>query len=104
MRDPKNGISSEELSNELQIPLNIVKQKMSFWVHKGVVKEARINKQGSMGLSLRRMASTIEDIENIYYKPVSKYENIPKEEIDDDFESSLFKESSSMESHQKHII
>lgn len=33
-----------------------------------------------------------------------KYENIAKEEIDDDFETSLFKESSSMESHLKHII
>ena len=97
------GISSEELSNELQIPQNIVKQKMSFWVHKGVIKENRPVKQGA-SLSLRRMASTLEDSELIFYKPVSKYENIAKEEIDDDFETSLFKESSSMESHLKHII
>ena len=73
MKDPKNGISSEELSLELQLPQNIIKQKMSFWVHKGVVKETRLARQGSMGLSLRRMASSIEDAENIYYKPVNRY-------------------------------
>ncbi len=38
MKDPQNGISSEELSNNLHIPPNVIKQKMSFWVHKGVIK------------------------------------------------------------------
>ena len=70
MKDPKNGVSSEELSSELHISQNIVKQKMSFWVHKGVVKETRVAKQG---LSLRKMASTLEDGEVIYYKPLTKY-------------------------------
>jgi hypothetical protein len=31
---------------------------MSFWVHKGVVKETRVAKHG-MGLSLRKMASSL---------------------------------------------
>jgi anaphase-promoting complex subunit 2 len=38
MKDPASGVSSEELSVELHIAQNVVKQKMSFWVHKGVVK------------------------------------------------------------------
>lgn len=101
MKDPVNGVTSEELSNELQIPQILVKQKMSFWVHKGVVKETRVAKHG---LSLRRMTSAIEDAEVIYYKPVKIYENIVKDEIDDDLESSLLKESTSMESHLRHII
>ena len=33
-----NGISSEELANLLHLTPNVVKQKMSFWVHKGVIK------------------------------------------------------------------
>jgi hypothetical protein len=49
---------------------------MSFWVHKGVVKETRIAKHG---LSLRRMASAVEDSEVIYYKTVKVYENIVKD-------------------------
>ena len=32
------GMSSEELSNWLAISQGMIKQKMSFWVHKGVVK------------------------------------------------------------------
>lgn len=76
MKDPANGISSEELSHELQIPQTLVKQKMSYWVHKGVVKETRVAKHG---LSLRRMASAIEDSEVIYYKPVKIYEIIVKD-------------------------
>ena len=95
MRDPKNGVSSEELSNELQIPQNLVKQKMSFWVHKGVVKETRHAKHG---MSLRRVNS-FEDAQNIYYKPVSVFENEEKirdEDLDDDFDNTLVKEGSSM--------
>jgi hypothetical protein len=42
---------------------------MSFWVHKGVVKEIRMPKAS---LSLRRMNS-FEDGEVIYYKPVNIY-------------------------------
>ena len=38
IRDKNMGVSSEELSNWLNISQNVVKQKMSFWVHKGVVK------------------------------------------------------------------
>ena len=76
---------------------------MSFWVHKGVVKETRSPKHG-LGLSLRKMPSTLEDSEVIYYRPVANYENIAKEEIEDDFESALIKESSSIESHLKHIL
>lgn len=38
MKEYKNGVSSEDLSNELQIPQNLVRQKMSYWVHNGVVK------------------------------------------------------------------
>jgi hypothetical protein len=51
---------------------------MSFWVHKGVVKETRTPKFGG-SLSLRKMPSTIEDSEIIYYKPVNHYENVAKE-------------------------
>ena len=84
MKDPKNGVSSEELSNKLKISQNIVKQKMSYWVHKGVVKEIRSNKNVT-GTSLKRMVSLTEDGEVVHYKPVSKYENIARDEIDDDF-------------------
>ena len=77
---------------------------MSYWVHKGVVKETRVPKHGSVGLSLRKMNSMLEDGDIIYYKPVNKYESVQNDEIDDDFESFLLKESSSMESHLKHII
>lgn len=40
----------------------------------------------------------------VYYKPVTTYENTIKDDIDDDVESSLLKESTSMESHLRHII
>lgn len=66
---------------------------MSFWVHKGVVKENRVSKHG---LSMRRMPSTIEDSEIVSYKPMDEYANVVKDEIDDDVESSLLKESTSM--------
>jgi len=74
IKDHRNGVSSEELSTELQIPQNIVKQKMSFWVHKGVVKEYR---QARTAVSLRRINS-FEDGEVVYYRPVSVYENVVK--------------------------
>lgn len=45
---------------------------MSFWVHKGVIKETRAPKHG-ISLSLRKMPSTLEDNEIIYYKPVNNY-------------------------------
>ena len=64
---------------------------MSFWVHKGVIKETRLARQGSMGLSLRKMASSLEDSESISYRAVSNYDNVAKDEMDDDFETSLFK-------------
>jgi predicted ArsR family transcriptional regulator len=54
IKDPKLGVSSEEISHELQLAPNVVKQKMSFWVHKGVVKE---NRQQRNALSLRRLNS-----------------------------------------------
>ena len=38
MKDAHNGISSEELSASLHVAPNVIKQKMSFWVHKGVIK------------------------------------------------------------------
>ena len=68
---------------------------MSFWVHKGVVKETRQTKNG---MSIRRMNS-FEDTEVIYYKPVNVFENEEKhrdEDMDDDFENTLVKEGSSM--------
>lgn len=54
IKDNRNGISSEELSNELKIPHNVLKQKMSFWVHKGVLKESRMTKNAA---SIRRLYS-----------------------------------------------
>lgn len=42
---------------------------MSFWVHKGVVKESRMNKNT---VSIRRLYS-FEDGEAVYYKPVNVY-------------------------------
>lgn len=42
---------------------------MSFWVHKGVIKETRSTKNAA---SLRRLNS-IDDGEVVYYKPVSVY-------------------------------
>ena len=95
-----NGVSSEVLSTELQIAPNVVKQKMSFWVHKGVVKEIRMPRNIA---SLRRMNS-FEDGEVVHYKPVVIYENVVGEEMEDDVEGSLIKESASMESHLRHII
>lgn len=73
---------------------------MSFWVHKGVIKETRSTKNAA---SLRRLNS-IDDGEVVYYKPVSVYQNSIKDDVDDDVESSLLKESTTMESHLKHII
>ena len=51
------GISSEELSTDLNLPQNLIKQKMSFWVHKGVIKETRGQNKQSLGPSLRRINS-----------------------------------------------
>jgi hypothetical protein len=67
------------------------------------VKETR---QAKHGMSIRRMNS-FEDTEIIYYKPVNIFENEEKhrdEDMDDDFENTLVKEGSSMESHLIHII
>jgi DNA-binding Lrp family transcriptional regulator len=49
------GLSIEALSKELNLSQTIVKQRMTFWVHKMVIRESRvfINK----GLQLRRMNS-----------------------------------------------
>lgn len=60
---------------------------MSFWVHKGVVKETRMARNA---MSLRRLNS-FEDGEIVYYKPATHYESSIKDEIDDDVESSLLK-------------
>lgn len=100
MRDPTLGVSSEELCSLLQIPQNVVKQKMSFWVHKGVVKEHRGLKNS---LSLKRMNS-MEDGELVYYKPVKQYEQVAREDVDDEEENATMKESTSMESHLRHIL
>ena len=94
-------VSSEALSNDLQMAPKVVKQKMSFWVHKGVVKEARAPRGGVP--SLRRMNS-FEDGEVVYYKPVTVFENVVGEEIEDDAELAMVRESASMESHLRHII
>jgi hypothetical protein len=88
------------LSSELKVAHNVLKQKMSFWVHKGVLKETRHTRNAA---SIRRLNS-LEDGETVFYKPVAVYENTIKDEIDDDVESSLLKESTSVESHLKHII
>jgi hypothetical protein len=65
---------------------------MSFWVHKGVLKESRMTKNVA---SIRRLYS-FEDGEVVYYRPVTIYENAIKDDVDDDVESSLLKESTSM--------
>lgn len=54
IKDKQMGMSSEELSGWLGISQGMIKQKMSFWVHKGVVKEQRLPRQG---LSLKRITS-----------------------------------------------
>jgi hypothetical protein len=77
----------------LKVAHNVLKQKMSFWVHKGVLKESRLARNAA---SLRRLNSLVEDGEVVYYKPVAVYENTIKDEIDDDVESALLKESTSM--------
>lgn len=100
LKNREMGISSEELSSWLYISHNSVKQKMSFWVHKGVLSETRVPKQG---LSLRRINS-FEDGEVIYYKPVIHYQNVASDEIDEDIDDMIIKEGTSMESHLKHII
>eukprot|EP00919_Chromeraceae_sp_WS-2016_P041596 GHVR01099116.1.p1 GENE.GHVR01099116.1~~GHVR01099116.1.p1 ORF type:complete len:114 (-),score=11.61 GHVR01099116.1:213-554(-) len=69
MKDPNLGVSSEELSRKLHISPTILKQKMSFWVHKAVIKEVRMPK---VGFSLRRLNS-MDDGEVVYYKPVKEY-------------------------------
>ena len=85
------GMSSEELSNWLGISQGMIKQKMSFWVHKGVVKENRLPRQG---LSLKRITS-FEDGEVVYYKPVDEYQQVASDEIDDDIDNLILKESTS---------
>ena len=64
---------------------------MSFWVHKGVVKENRLPRQG---LSLKRITS-FEDGEVVYYKPVDEYQQVASDEIDDDIDNLILKESTS---------
>lgn len=54
MKNKSLGVSSEQLSSELNLPQNAIKQKMSFWVHKGVIRENRLPKQG---MSLKRINS-----------------------------------------------
>ena len=54
IKNKSMGVSSEELAGWLNLPQNFIKQKMSFWVHKGVVKETKMAKQG---LSLKRLNS-----------------------------------------------
>lgn len=40
----------------------------------------------------------------MYYKPVEDYQHIASDEMDDDIDNMIVKESTSMESHLKHII
>lgn len=53
------GVSSEYLAKELDIPQSAIKQKMSFWVHQKVIREhkqlAKLNRESSS--SLRKMTS-----------------------------------------------
>jgi hypothetical protein len=91
MKESQNGISSEELSGKLQVAPNVIKQKMSFWVHKGVIKEIR---QPKVGLSLKKLNS-IEDVEVVYYKPVEEYVSVPRDEMEDDVDEFISKENTS---------
>ena len=39
------GVTPEKLSKELDISVSLVKQKMMFWVHNGVIKEIKRNEE-----------------------------------------------------------
>ena len=55
------------------------------------------------GLSLKRLNS-LEDGDLVYYRPVEEYQQVASDDIDDDIDNLIIKESTSMESHLKHII
>ena len=40
----------------------------------------------------------------VYYKPLDEYQQVASNDIDDDIDNLIIKESTSMESHLKHII
>ncbi len=58
MKD-NQAVSSEYLAKELEIPQSAVKQKMSFWIHKKVVREhkqlSKLNRENST--SIRKMTT-----------------------------------------------
>jgi anaphase-promoting complex subunit 2 len=69
------GLSSEALGKELGLPVSYIKQKMSFWVYKGVVRESKATSQPHYSLALRRQLSSTEvDSEMVHYSVVGHYE------------------------------
>eukprot|EP01017_Pseudomicrothorax_dubius_P034038 TRINITY_DN461_c0_g1_i5.p1 TRINITY_DN461_c0_g1~~TRINITY_DN461_c0_g1_i5.p1 ORF type:complete len:816 (-),score=203.93 TRINITY_DN461_c0_g1_i5:80-2527(-) len=99
-------ITPEVLSKELGIPPNIVKQKMSYWVYKGVIKEVKknvaslpmIRKSFSKENPFMMEANTDSNI--IVYVPIDVYEGNASENLDeemnDENDDELFVKNSNM--------
>lgn len=64
----ESGVSIETLSKELNLPPNVIKQRMSFWIHKEVIRESKTFTKG-----LRRMNSFENENESVSYHPVKVY-------------------------------
>ncbi|KAL4474722.1 hypothetical protein ABPG72_002315 [Tetrahymena utriculariae] len=78
--NPEKGVSSDFLSQETQLSQNQVKQKMAFWVHKGVVREFKkqvsktqsSNSKNFQGYNEEGAENADNDV-NVYF-PVRVYE------------------------------
>ncbi|EGR31174.1 hypothetical protein IMG5_116450 [Ichthyophthirius multifiliis] len=81
----EKGVASDFLSTETGIPQNIIKQKMAFWVHKGIIKEFKkqnMKEYQQNNFLMQKQSQRYNDAENneaidgdvnIYF-PVKVYE------------------------------
>lgn len=75
------GLSIETLAKELNLPQTVIKQRMSFWVHKMVIREGRAF-AANKGPQLRRMNSFENENETVMYYPVKEYHGLTNTEDD----------------------
>lgn len=79
--DPANGVSSEFLAKEMKIPQQIVKQKMQFWIHKGVILEEKKNMSSKMFNQSNYFGEIPNENEASFYKTLNSYKF--KEQMDE---------------------